>query len=440
MSILIKDVLLNDRVQDVYIEGQRFKTIGQGLDLTASEVINGRDLAIFPSFVNAHTHAAMTLLRGFADDLELFTWLNDHIWPFESKLTHEDIYIGAKLACLEMIKTGTTFFCDMYWHMPATLRAVSEMGMRAALSSVFIDFNDPKKAKEFRARTRKFFRDMEDHELVSFILGPHAIYTVSRESLIWLKDFAADNDLLINLHLAETRKEVEDCEKAHGMRPVEYLESLGFLGSNIIAAHVIWANEKEMDILAERNVKVVHNPVSNMKLGSGIFPFKELNRRGICIGLGTDGCSSNNNLDMLEEMKIAALQAKLASVEGFVLPSNTLDTGNRDLLEKIYLDPTLFTAPQALECATLNGARTFGLDMGKIAQGMLADCILVNLNHYSLIPRHDLVSNLVYSASSECIDTTICNGRILMRGRKVPGEEKIIEEVRNWENRLGRRP
>lgn len=417
MSILIKDVLLNDRVQDVYIEGQRFKTIGQGLDLTASEVINGRDLAIFPSFVNAHTHAAMTLLRGFADDLELFTWLNDHIWPFESKLTHEDIYIGAKLACLEMIKTGTTFFCDMYWHMPATLRAVSEMGIRAALSSVFIDFNDPKKAKEFRARTRKFFRDIKDHELVTFILGPHAIYTVSRESLVWLKDFAADNNLLINLHLAETAKEVDDCVREHGLRPVEYLDSLGFLGPNIIASHAIWITEKEMDILAGQEVKVVHNPASNMKLGSGIFPFKEISRRGILLSLGTDGCSSNNNLDMLEEMKIAALQAKLHDY-----------------------DPTVFTAAQALQCATLNGARTFGLDMGKIAEGMLADCILVNLNHYSLIPRHDLVSNLVYSASSECIDTTICNGRILMRGRKVSGEEKIIEEVRNWENRLGTRP
>ncbi|MFP4397650.1 MAG: amidohydrolase [Desulfonatronovibrio sp.] len=440
MSILIKDILLNDQVQDVYIEGQRFKTIGQNLDLTASEVINGRDLAIFPSFVNAHTHAAMTLMRGFADDLELFTWLNDHIWPFESRLTHEDIYIGAKLACLEMIKTGTTFFCDMYWHMPATLRAVSEMGIRAALSSVFIDFNNPGKAKEFRSRTRKFFKNLEEHERITFILGPHAIYTVSKDSLIWLKDFAAENNLLLNIHLAETRKEVEDCKKAHGMRPVEYLESLGFLGPNIIAAHVIWVNEREMDILARRKVKVIHNPVSNMKLGSGTFPFKELNRRGICIGLGTDGCSSNNNLDMLEEMKIAALQAKLASVEGLVLPSNILDTGNTDLLEKIYLDPTLFTAPQAMECATASGARIFGQDMGKIAEGMLADCILVNLNHYSLVPRHDLVSNLVYSASSECIDTTICNGRVLMRGRKVPGEDNIIQEVRNWENKRRQSP
>ncbi len=417
MSILIKNILLNDQVQDVFIEGERFSSIGPELDVSAEEIINGTDLAIFPSFVNAHTHAAMTLLRGFADDLELFSWLNDHIWPFESKLTHEDIYIGTRLACLEMIKTGTTFFCDMYWHLPATLRAVSEMGIRSALSSVFIDFNDPQKAKTFRARTRKFFREKQDLDRVMFILGPHAIYTVSRESLIWLKDFAADNNLLINLHLAETAKEVDDCIRDHGLRPVEYLDSLGFLGPNIIASHAIWLTENEMDVLAGQEVKVVHNPASNMKLGSGIFPFKEICKRGILLSLGTDGCSSNNNLDMLEEMKIAALQTKLHDY-----------------------DPTVFTAAQALQCATLNGARTFGLDMGKIAEGMLADCILINLNHYSLIPRHNLVSNLVYSASSESIDTTICNGRILMRGRKIPGEESIIEEVKNWERRLRSRP
>lgn len=441
MSLLIKNVHLNDRIQDVFIEGERFRSIGPQLEVRAQEVIDGRDMAIFPSFINAHTHAAMTLMRGYADDLELFTWLNDHIWPFESRLTHEDIYIGAKLACLEMIKSGTTFFCDMYWHMPATLRAVSEMGIRAALSSVFIDFNDPGKAKSFRARTRKFFREQEHEHRVIFTLGPHAVYTVSKESLIWLKDFASDNGLLITIHLAETRKEVQDCLDVHGLRPVEYLHSLGFLGPEVIAAHVIWVTEKEMDILAENEVKVVHNPVSNMKLGSGIFPFKEMHSRGVCIALGTDGCSSNNNLDMLEEMKFAALQAKLASVEGFALPADKLSSsGFKDVLEKVYLDPTLFTASQALECATSSGARALGMDLGKIAPGMLADCILVDLNHHSLVPRHDLVSNLVYSASSEAIDTTICNGRILMRGRNVPGEEDIIQEVKRWEKKLGHRP
>ncbi|MFN2267015.1 MAG: amidohydrolase [Desulfonatronovibrio sp.] len=436
MSLLIKNVLLDDQIQDVFIQGNRFSSIGHNLKVEADEIIDGKDKAIFPSFINAHTHGAMTLLRGFADDLELFTWLQDHIWPFESKLTFDDIYIGAKLACLEMIKTGTTMFCDMYWQMPATLKAVEDMGIRAALSSVFIDFDDPKKAKEFRARTRKFFRENKDHERIIFTLGPHAIYTVSKNSLIWLKDFAQENNLLIHIHVAETGKEVSDCVKAHGKRPVEYLNSIGFLSPNVIACHSVWVNEQEMDLLAGNDVKVVHNPVSNMKLGSGVFPFREMSQRDICIGLGTDGCSSNNNLDMLEEMKFAALLAKSAGLKGVAVPANILESDLRDYMETVYLDPTLFTAAQALECATVNGAEIFGLDMGKIASGMLADCILVDLNHYSLVPRHDIVSNLVYSASSECIDTTICNGQVLMRGRKVPGEELIIRELRNWESNL----
>lgn len=416
MSLLIKNILLNDQIQDVFIQGNKFSSIGQNLKVDADEIIDGKDKAIFPSFVNAHTHGAMTLLRGFADDMELFTWLQDHIWPFESKLTFDDIYIGAKLACLEMIKTGTTFFCDMYWQMPATLRAVSEMGIRAALSLPYIDFNDKTKAKNLRARIRKFFVNSQQHERVVFALGPHTVYTVSRDSLIWIRDFAAEHQLMINIHVAESRKEVEDCVKEHGKPPVQYLESISFLGPDVVSCHTVWVNDEEMDILADRDVKVVHNPASNMKLGSGIFPFKGLASRGICIGLGTDGCSSNNNLDMLEEMKIASLQSKLYDH-----------------------DPTVFSASEALQCATVNGARIFGLDMGKISEGMLADCILINLDHYSLVPRHNLVSNLVYSASSEAIDTTICNGRVLMHGRKVPGEEEIIREVRNWESQLKNR-
>ncbi len=439
-SLLIKDVLLRDRIVDVLIQDGRFSEIAPGLEQPGAQVLDGRDRAILPSFINAHTHAAMTLLRGYADDLELFTWLQDHIWPFESRLTFNDIYIGAKLACLEMIKTGTTLFCDMYWHMPATAKAVEEMGIRAALSSVFIDFGDPAKAKQFRSRTRKFFRENPGHERIIYTLGPHGIYTVSRDSLTWVAQFAREQNLLVHIHLSETRKEVQDCLDAHGVRPVEYLDSLGFLGPNIIACHGIWLSEKEMDLLAQREVKVVHNPVSNMKLGSGVFPFREMSRREICIGLGTDGCSSNNNLDMLEEMKVAALQAKLSSFENRVLPANMVESGDSSFLEQLYLDPTLFTAGQALDFATSNGARIFGLDMGKIAPGMLADCILVDLNHYSLIPRHDLVSNLVYSASSECIDTTICNGRVLMQGRKVPGEDEIIEEMKEWEKEMKNRP
>ncbi len=409
-SILIKEVLLKDSIVDVLIQDGKFAQIGPDLEHPEAEVIHGRDKAIFPSFVNAHTHAAMTLLRGYADDLDLHTWLTEYIWPFEFNLTFEDVYLGTKLACLEMIKSGTTFFCDMYWHMPATFQAVDEMGIRASLSSVFIDFHDSQRAKKFRSKIRKFFQEQDKHDRVIFTLGPHGIYTVSKESLIWLADFARDNDLLVHIHVSETQREVEDCLQNHGLRPVEYLESIGFLGPNIIACHCIWVNEHELDLLAKYGVRVVHNPVSNMKLASGIFPYKEMRSRDICIGMGTDGCSSNNNLDMFQEMKFAALLAKSSG-----------------------MDPTLFPAKESLNCATRNGAEIFGLNAGEIAPGKAADCILVDLNNPMLLPQHNLISNLVYSAEGPCVDTTICQGRILMHERKVPGEEQIIEEIKEWE-------
>ncbi len=416
MSILIKEVLLEDRLVDVLIQDGKFSRIGPDIEYPAQQVLDGKDKAILPSFVNSHTHAAMTLLRGYADDLDLHTWLNNYIWPFEARLTFDDVYLGTKLACLEMIKSGTTFFCDMYWHMPATFKAVSEMGIRASLSSVFIDFNDPKQAKKFRSRTRQFFKEHNGHERILFTLGPHGIYTVSQESLVWLSTFARENDLLVHIHVAETEKEVQDCLQAHGLRPVEYLESIGFLGPNIIACHCIWVSEPEMDLLAEYGVKVVHNPVSNMKLASGVFPYRMMRQRDICIGLGTDGCSSNNNLDMFQEMKFAALLAKSSC-----------------------MDPTIFPAQEALECATINGAHIFDLDCGSIAPGKQADCILVDLNNPMLIPRHNLVSNLVFSAEGPCVDSTICNGRVLMHERKVQGEEEIIAEVKSWEQRIKKR-
>jgi len=282
------------------------------------------------------------------------------------------------------------------------------MGLRAALSSVFIDFNDPKKAKKFRKRTREFFANHTNTERIIFTLGPHAIYTVSRESLTWLKEFAREKDLLIHIHVAETRKEVEDCIKEHGLTPVRYLDKIGFLGPNIISCHNIWVDEEEMDILAQNEVKIVHNPISNMKLASGIFPYAKLKERGLIIGLGTDGCASNNNLDMFEEMKVASLLAKISSG-----------------------DPTNFTAREAFDCATVNGARIFGLDMGEIAPGKLADCILVDLNHPQLVPNHNLISNIVYAASGDCVVTTICNGKILMQDRVVPGEKELVAEVKD---------
>jgi 5-methylthioadenosine/S-adenosylhomocysteine deaminase len=409
MSILIKNTQLDSAIVDVLIQGEHIAAIGHDLDTPAQTVINGSDTAIVPSLINAHTHAAMTLLRGYADDMELHTWLNDHIWPMERKLTQDDVYWGTKLACLEMIKTGTTFFCDMYWHMPGIIQAVRDMGMRAMLSSAFIDFGDAKQAARFRKRTESFFADPPSvPQRIQFALGPHAIYTVSRASLEWLADFARQNSLLLHIHLAETQREVQDCMATHGLSPVRYLHDIGFLGPNVLAAHAIWADPEEMDLLAKHDVKIAHLPSSNMKLSSGSFPCRRLHGRGVCIGLGTDGCSSNNNLDMFEEMKFAALSRKFI-------------TG----------DPTALPAQQTWDMATCNGARIFGLNAGRIAPGMLADCLLVDLNHPQLVPNHNLISNLVYAANGDCVRSTICAGQVLMQDRMVPGEAEIIRECKN---------
>ncbi len=419
MTILIKNVRLKGEAVDVLIRGNRFDSIGPDVDAPADTVIDGAGKAILPSLHNCHTHAAMTLMRGYADDMSLHAWLADHIWPFEAKLTEDDIYWGAKLACLEMIKSGTTFFTDMYWHWRGTARAVEEMGLRAALSAAFFDFGDPARAESMKRQVMDLHAASAAYSnRIRFILGPHAIYTVSSDSLRWLWNYADRHGLLIHTHLSETQKEVDDCLAAHGKRPVEYLHDLGFLGPNLSLAHAIWMTEDEMALLARHGVQVVHCPVSNMKLASGRFDHAAMSRHGVSVALGTDGCASNNNLDMFEEMKFASLLAKLGT-----------------------MDPTALSARDTLDLATVNGARMFGLDGGRIASGMLADCVLIDLNHARMTPGFNLVSDVVYSAGGGCVDTTICDGRVLMRGGKVDGEEEILAQVRTCVARLtGREP
>ncbi|NLV96655.1 MAG: amidohydrolase [Desulfovibrionales bacterium] len=408
MSILIQKVRLQNEVVDVLIKENKFHSIGTDIDTHADIVIDGTDKAILPSLHNCHTHAAMTLLRGYADDLELHTWLKEYIWPFEARLTEEDVYWGSKLACLEMIKSGTTFFADMYWHLPGTARAVEEMGIRAALSAAFFDFEDPEKALTMQKQVMRLHElSTSFSERIQFILGPHAIYTVSTDSLRWLANYAAKHNLLIHTHLSETQKEVADCVQAHGKRPVTYLHDLGLLSSNLILAHGIWLDDQEMNLLAQHGVHIVHCPVSNMKLCSGQFDYKAMCDHGIKVALGTDGCSSNNSLDMFGEMKTASLLAKISS-----------------------MDPTILPAQEVFAAATLVGAHMYNLESGCIVTGQWADCILVDVNQVSMIPDHNLISNMVFSAGACAVDTTICNGQVLMQGGIVPGEEEIKDRVR----------
>jgi 5-methylthioadenosine/S-adenosylhomocysteine deaminase len=409
MSILIQGVHLNGETTDIFIEGNRIKEIGANLTVKADEVIHGEGKAAIPSFVNGHTHAAMTLLRGYADDMPLKEWLETKIWVVEAHMTEEDVYWGAKLACLEMIKTGTTFFNDMYWHWRGTARAVQEMGIRAAISAVFIDLFDQHKAREQIALNEELYQGREAFgPRVTYTLGPHAIYTVSEEALRWCAQFALDKGLLIHFHLAEGEEETNRCLEEHGKRPVRYLEEIGFLGPHLIACHCVWLNGEDMDILKAHDVRVVHNPISNMKLAvGGVFPYPQLRRRGVITALGTDGCSSNNNLDMLESAKFGCLLQKFHSGDPVVLP-----------------------APEALEMITVQGALAFGLECGIIEKGRWGDIALVDLNRPQLTPHFHLASDLIYAAHGSCVDTLICDGKILMRGGRVEGEEEIMAKAR----------
>ncbi len=408
MGILIKGALVDGERKDILIEGNRIERIAPEIS-GAHEVIEAEGLLAVPSFVNGHTHAAMTLLRGYADDMPLRRWLQEKIWPIEAQMTEEDVYWGTKLACLEMIKTGTTFFNDMYWHWRGVARAVEEMGIRAAVSAVFIDLFDPSKTREqIQLNERLLEESSSFSSRVIFTLGPHAIYTVSEEGLKWCARFAEENGLLVHIHLSETEEEVQYCLKEHGVRPVRYLERIGFLGPKVVAAHCVWLDEEEMEILRDHGVKVVHNPVSNMKLAVGdVFPYRELRERGITLSLGTDGPSSNNNLDLLESVKFAAL------------------------LQKHHLrDPEALQAEEALGLITWEGAEAFGLGCGRLQEGRWADIALLDLKAPPLVPHFHEASDLVYAADGSCVDTLICDGRVLMRGRKVEGEEEIVEEAR----------
>lgn len=416
MSILIQNLQHENQTVDVFIDGSLIKKIGNCSGRTADILIDGTDKAVLPTFHNAHHHAAMAYMRSYADDLELFEWLNDHVWPLEAGVTEEDVYHGARLACLEMIKSGTTFFNDMYWYFHGTARAVEEMGLRAALGAVFIDMGDGDKRAANREQTNRLLEESRQYsDRIQFQLGPHALYTVSREALEWCVEFAAKHGLMIHTHLSETEKEVADCLELHGMRPPAYLDSLGILAPNLTAAHCVWLNQEEMELLAERKVGALHCPASNMKLCSGKFRFTDAQEAGIRIAIGTDGAGSNNNLDMSEEIKLAALLEKHF-------------TGN----------PTALPAETAWYAGTRSAAEMFGLNSGIIEEGVLADLMLVDLNNERLVPGHNLIADMVYSADSSCIDTVICDGKILMQNRHVEGEEEIIAKGREYRQKFMR--
>ena len=416
-KILLKSALLpaqdGARVVDILIVGNRFARIGivPPEESAGAEVVDCSRFAVLPAFYNGHTHAAMSLLRGYADDMPLQKWLQEYIWPFEAKLTGEDIDLACRLAVLEMIKSGTVFFADMYWHRERTIKVVEEMGIRAAVGVTFAE--SLMTAEQIEGNFKFLAAHTGESDRISLTVAPHSVYTVGEKMLKRCADFAHSENFFVHTHLSETVKELEDCEKQYGCSPVRLLERTGMLDSKLAAAHCVHFSDDDMKAFVDSGATAVLNPCSNLKLASGIPPIDRLLRAGAKVALGTDGDSSNNNLDMHEEMKLAALLAKVQ--------------GGAEMLP----------AYDALKMATVNAARAYGLmDAGEIREGCLADCLLVDLKNERMVPSHNLVSNWVYAADSSSIDSVICNGKFVMRGRHVDGEEEIVRDAEACAKRL----
>jgi 5-methylthioadenosine/S-adenosylhomocysteine deaminase len=381
------------------------------------EVIDANGMAIVPGLVNGHTHAAMTLFRGHGDDLPLMRWLQEVIWPVEARLDEEDVYWGTRLACLEMIRTGTVRFWDMYWHPGGTVRAVEDAGIRATVSGPLVDVGDAAPGGGIPEMAERGLDEIgERRELIAPALGPHAIYTVSEGGLRWIAEASAERNLPVQIHLSETEDEVVRCVADHGVRPAEYLDRLGVLGPRTVLAHSVWLDESELALVEERGATVVTNPVANMKLAVGrVFPYRAARRHAIPIAIGTDGAGSNNSLDLLQDVKVLALIQKHEA-----------------------RDPSALPATEAWEVVTGRSAPLLGAT-GLIEEGQPADFLLVRSDTPEL-GVGDFTAALIYAASGAVIDTTVVNGRVLMRGGVVEGADEVIAKARERCVRLGLAP
>ena len=420
-TILIKNALIlspNNNFQDkksLLIRDDRIAEISSHIDEdNADKIIDAEGKILLPGMVNTHTHLSMTLFRGLADDLSLDSWLNDHIWPMEANLNGEYCYIGALLGAVELIKSGTTTFSDMYFYMEDVARAVDEAGIRAVLSYGMIDFGDAEKRENEIKENMALFNACNGmaNGRIKVFFGPHSPYTASQDLLVKVRELADEYNMGIHIHVSETQKEINDISEEKGLRPFEYLDEIGFLGPDVVAAHSVWLSDEEIEIIKKNNVKISHNPCSNMKLASGIAPVSKLIENGICVAIGTDGASSNNNLDLIEELKTASLLQKVST-----------------------LDPKVLNSDEAVAMGTIKGAEALGLDseIGSIEVGKKADIILIDTNVANMVPDSStLSSNVIYSANGSNVDTTICDGKILMENKKltVLDEEEIFAKAR----------
>jgi 5-methylthioadenosine/S-adenosylhomocysteine deaminase len=414
MVILIKEAFLNDKIQDVLIEGNIIKKIGknilekQNLNKKDLKIIDGKNKIAIPGLVNTHTHIPMTLFRGIADDIPLMDWLNNHIWKMEAKLTKDIVYAGTLLGCVEMIKSGTTTFNDMYFYLEGIIKAVKETGIRGYIGYGMIDlFDEEKREKEIKTchDTVEYIQNL-NHSRIKPVISPHAPYTCSKELLMACHDMAKKYCIPLHIHMNETLDEIKTIKEKTNMRPFEYLNSIGFFdGIKVISAHCVHVSNSEMNIMNNKNIVVSHNPISNLKLGSGIAPIPKFINNNILITLGTDGCGSNNNLNLFEEIKTTALIHK-----------------------GIHLNPTIVSAKESFKFATKNGAIALGLNAGELQENTLADIVLIDTNKPYLIPKENIYSHLVYSFNGN-VDTVIIDGNIVLNNGKMTNidENKIYD-------------
>ena len=372
-----------------------------------AEVIDCSGKAVLPGLVNMHTHAAMSMMRGLEEDVLFHKWL-DRIWDVESKIDAEYVWWATKVACIEMLRTGTTLYNNHYWFSDVAHRAASEMGIRPVESYVFLDkFNAAEAQRQKEQCEKMYSKSLDWGDDAHFTVGIHSIYSVGEQTMVWAADFARRHGLKIHIHLSETEKEVNDCIKEHGVSPVEYLDRLGILGPDLIAAHTLWLSDNDIALLGAHHVNCVHNINSNLKLASGYrFRYNELRDAGANVCIGTDGCASSNNLDILEALKTAAMVQKAWRK-----------------------DPSAMPLDELIPIATANGARALGINTGILEVGRDADLLIIDTDNTFFLSPAPFLANLVYSAHSDCISSVMCRGRFVMRDRKIEGEKEIIAEA-----------
>ncbi len=404
MSILIKNVTLlpmgakKEPIEDtnIYIEGDKIQYIGElKEDLKVDRVIDGKNKVAMPGLVNAHTHISMSLLRNYADDVPLYEWLTQKIWPVEANLTEEDVYWGAMLSIAEMIQSGITCFSDMYFFMEEVGKAAEETGIRGVLSRGTIEEESEALNKEKLDYTKNLYKNWNGKAdgRIKVMVAPHAPYTCSPAYLEKIIDLAKELGAGIHIHLSETKKEVEDSFEQYKKSPIKHVYDLGLFEIPTLAAHCVHVSDEDIEILSANGVSVVNNPGSNLKLASGFAPVEKMINRGVNVALGTDGSSSNNNLNMFEEMNLAAVINKAVNESAVSIPAIT-----------------------AIEMATSNGAKALNWEdeIGSIEVGKKADLILVDMNKPHLYPRHNVVSALAYSCQASDVETVIVDGKVLM--------------------------